>query len=513
MGCGGPPCGGANPTPVIRTFRGIDAQVDADELRERPHQQSGAEQQNHRQRDLRDHQSAAHPRLTPPCSGAAADAGSHERVAPCALQGREHAKPHRCDRGGNGGKQQDRLIEPDLGLPRDTLARHEPRQRLNPRIREQAAGDQAAECEQRALDEQLPHDAGAARADGDANAELALADRGARQQHVRDVAARDDEQQAHGAEQRVEHAAEITHDPVDDGDDLESVVRRVILRVLGCAPRPDDVQLRLRRFRGDARPQVGLERAEAARRPRVAAALEVSRQPQVGDVPLESRRHDPDDRPRLAVEHHRPAEDAGIAGKEPDPRAVAHHRDARCARRRIAGIEGAADERGHTQERETVRGHPGHVEPLRPAIPDPERRVATGPDDVFEDGRGLFLVVEKLGGGEVRTANDAVRRVLEDNVHQSLGPRVRERVEDDVADDAVDHRHRADPQRERRDRDRGEAWRPHQCADAIDDVPAEVFNPLQERSTEGRHDRFLGRRLDDSTSRAARRTGTSSSLS
>ncbi len=39
-----------------------------------------------------------------------------------------------------------------------------------PRIGEQAPGDQSAEREQRALDQQLPHDAGAAGADGDANA-------------------------------------------------------------------------------------------------------------------------------------------------------------------------------------------------------------------------------------------------------------------------------------------------------------------------------------------------------
>ena len=130
-----------------------------------------------------------------------------------------------------------------MRLPGHALPRHEAGERLDAGVGHETPGNEAAERQQRALDEQLPDDAAAAGADGGANRDLALAGGRARQQHVGDIAAGNDQQQADRAEQRVEHAAELAHDPVDDRD-AEAESGRVVLRPLGGAARADHVQLR-----------------------------------------------------------------------------------------------------------------------------------------------------------------------------------------------------------------------------------------------------------------------------
>ena len=92
-----------------------------------------------------------------------------------------------------------------------------------------------------------------------------------------------------------------------------------------------------------------------------------------------------------------------IGGEEPVPRAMAHHRHSRRAWCRVGCVEGAADERRHTEELESVPGHPGDVEPLRAGVASPEHGVAAGGDHVLERGC-LLLVVEVLGSGEVGPA-------------------------------------------------------------------------------------------------------------
>jgi hypothetical protein len=181
---------------------------------------------------------------------------------------------------------------------------------------------------------------------------------------------------------------------------------------------------------------------------------------------------------------------------------MAHHRHSRGARCRVVSIEGAADQRRHAEELETVSCHPGDVETLRAGIANPVGGVAAGRDDVLECGR-LLLVVEVFRSGEVRSAHDPIRRVLEHDVHQPLGACIREGIEDDVADNAVDDGDRADPERERRRRHRREPGRSRQSTAAIDDVAAEIFDPLQEGSAKGRHGRFLGRKVDNSTGRSS----------
>ena len=169
---------------------------------------------------------------------------------------------HRC---GREREQEHRPIEPDLRLPGHALPRHVAGERDDAAVRHQASGGKPAAREHRTLDEQLPDDAAAAGADRRANRDFALADRRARQQHIGDVAAGDDEQEADRAEERIERAAELAHHPVDDGNDAEAETGRVVVRPLGGAPRADHVQLRFGLGGGHAGAEVGLERTRPAR--------------------------------------------------------------------------------------------------------------------------------------------------------------------------------------------------------------------------------------------------------
>ena len=129
-----------------------------------------------------------------------------------------------------------------------------------------------------------------------------------------------------------------------------------------------------------------------------------------------------------AVEHQRPPEHARVGTERAHPRAVAHHRDRRRVRRRVRGVEHAAEHRFDAQEVEAVRRHPGDVEALGAVVALPVHRVAAGADDVLERG-GLLLIVEELLGGEVGAAELPIRGVAQDDVHQAIGTRVRKRIQ------------------------------------------------------------------------------------
>ena len=85
--------------------------------------------------------------------------------------------------------------------------------RLDAGVREHAAERRAAERKQQALDQQLTHEQPSAGAERRADRHLLLARCGAREQHVRDVGARDEQQHAHRREQRVQRRPELPTRP------------------------------------------------------------------------------------------------------------------------------------------------------------------------------------------------------------------------------------------------------------------------------------------------------------
>ena len=149
-----------------------------------------------------------------------------------------------------------------------------------------------------------------------------LARRGARQQHVGDVAARDQQQQADCAEERVEHAAEAADHPVDDGDDLDARTAAGTRRGYSRARRAAiDVELGGGLLRW-SRQAAGTPGTSGARLLSDRVPVERSGNPQVADVPLEARRHDADDRHAAAQ--------LRKSGATDDPAVAAEERRSRC---------------------------------------------------------------------------------------------------------------------------------------------------------------------------------------
>ncbi len=150
--------------------------------------------------------------------------------------------------------------------------------------------------------------------------------------------------------------------------------------------------------------------------------------------------------------------------------------DGRRTRLGICVAKHASQERLDTKEREPVRRHPRDEQPLRALVAVPVHVLHAGPDHIFEHGR-LLQVVEELGRREVGTSNDAIRGILQEHVDHAIRAGVRERIEHDVPQDAVDDGDRADAEGQRDHRDGCEAWRPRQRARRVAEVPTEIFHP------------------------------------
>jgi hypothetical protein len=217
-----------------------------------------------------------------------------------------------------------------------------------------------------------------------------------------------------------------------------------------------------------------LKRPEASRGPWIVIAPDRSRKPEIRNVPLEPRRHHADHSPRLAVQDERAADDPGVRAEERHPGPIVHDADGRCARRSVRLAKRPSEQGLHTEKREAVRGHPRDRQALRAGVADPVHGLAAGADDVFE-GLCLLLIIQELRGREIGTPEVAIGRVLQDDIHQAIRPRVGKRIEDDVAKHTVDDRDRADAKRERDDGDGGETARFRECADAVGEVSPQIF--------------------------------------
>ena len=121
---------------------------------------------------------------------------------------------------------------------------------------ERAADDR----QHHALGEQLADDAAARAAERGADRDLALAARGAHQQQVRDVRARDQQHEADGAEQHEQRLPHVADEHLADRIDAERCVRPERVLELRCEVGRRRFQPRLRLLERDA----GLQAARAS---------------------------------------------------------------------------------------------------------------------------------------------------------------------------------------------------------------------------------------------------------
>ena len=87
---------------------------------------------------------------------------------------------------------------------------------LTPSAANAAADRRAEQRQHETLDQQLSHQPSAARAERAAQRDLSLPSGRAAEQHVRDVGARDEQQQPDGGGHRVERRPESADDAVDE---------------------------------------------------------------------------------------------------------------------------------------------------------------------------------------------------------------------------------------------------------------------------------------------------------
>jgi len=175
---------------VLRT----ESPVEVMQVLQAADQQARADEQQQRHRHLRRDQRAAQSLLR--CAARLAAAGSLQRrrqIDPRRAQRRREAEADAGEHADRDEKHQDtqvgRQIEPDR---RRTQPDHAEQGSHAP-VGDADAGQRTERREHHALGEQLTHQPGAAAADRQAHADLAAARRGARQQQIRDVGARDHE--------------------------------------------------------------------------------------------------------------------------------------------------------------------------------------------------------------------------------------------------------------------------------------------------------------------------------
>ena len=152
-------------------------------------------------------------------------------------------------------------------------------------------------------------------------------------------------------------------------------------------------------------------------------------------------------------------------------------RDRRGVGRRVRRAKGAADQRGNSEKRKGIRRDQNDAHALRPCVAHEVHRLPVGAGDVLEDV-ALLHVVEELARRQ-RTAKETIRCVANHHVDQAIRMRVGKRVEDDIADDAVDDGGGADAEPERDDGHRREPWRAAERSQRVADVPPGIGQPAE----------------------------------
>ena len=136
-------------------------------------------------------------------------------------------------------------ISPSRGTLAVPSARMPSRLQNANRIPSSAAGER----EQQAFGQQLTDDAAAACAEGASHQHFLLASERARQQQVRDVGARDQQDEADGADQDRDRLAYVAHDLLAQRDDAEgqAAVGGIEIRMVAAEARGERVHFRLGR--------------------------------------------------------------------------------------------------------------------------------------------------------------------------------------------------------------------------------------------------------------------------
>ncbi len=458
----------------------VEAEVEVGERRERAHEESRADEQHHRQRDLDDDEQVAEREAV--LSRDPAALGLHRVVGidACRAQGGDGPEDHGRRDGDAGREPEHAPVEGHLQVHVVRGGRQLPHEQAAEPAGEDEAEHGAESREHEALAQELPRQPGARRAERQAHAQLVPPRRRAREQQVGDVGARDEQHEADDDHQRGERpliASAQSGAARCRRVERERFLQVVLLVVLAPVLRHggvaqlwlDAAQRGLRRLER----LVGAQAAHHVQPPGRAAierallaANEGLGAERDGDVERaadvdakEPGRRDADDRERHAFDDERPADDVSRAAEAPLPEGVAddRHRTIGAAPAPVIVFRPRAAEDGRDPKHvEVASARPDAVDELgRSALREVEPRARPG-DGALEE---LRAIPDGFPDG-VRPARPAVGQLAYH--HEALRVLDRQGSQQQAVENREHRRVRADSKRQRQDRDgRDHRRRPH----------------------------------------------------
>ena len=371
-------------------LRRVGADVHLVEQQEAAHHERGAGEEHERQRHFGDDQCAG-PAARSPATGTGPAAGLFHHLVHIGardLERRREAEEH-AGRDADARKERDhhgidgerhpvrfakrRVAEHRIDRPDTGDAQHEPHE---------AADDR----EHDALDQQLPDDSPSGCTERDSHGNLSRPLRRPRQQQVRDIRARNQQDEADRPQERVDDQLDLwPRDAIVVADDRCTKIL-VRVRVVGCQSRDDGVDLaaRFRQRHAGRQTTDHLQVADTALGLLNRRRQHREREPHVVvERKLHFRRHDRDDGEQPIVDLDHVAEDLRVRRVPALPDAVTQDDD-RFGARLVVGTPEVATE---------LRPLPDQLEKVR--------RVVRA--DVLLGGTALFADVERRAGqyGEV----------------------------------------------------------------------------------------------------------------
>ena len=454
---------------------GIEADILTRQVPKRLNEESGADQQHHREANLASHEDAAHPadasRRGAPLTRSEARRGINLGRAPRRRQPEQECAQQRDA----GGKTKDSGVSVKHQAFRDRRqGKHRHDDRNTPSRQEETQGA-AYGCEQRAFDEILENQARSAGAERGAYCQLAIPGGISHHQQVADIRASGEQHerdQNHERQQRAPVLATQLRESLAGGDELClhcHVWRETVLNERTNEPVQRPMSLSGRHVRREARNHHHGPGRAGRRDPDVRGTLD--------HETVEPWRGDADDRERVAVDAHRAAQHPGVAIESGSPPAVADDRH-----RVIRWVRRPADDRRHAEVAEEVRRDPIDLAGrLRRAV-DSDRGTVEAPeaDDV---GHDLAVSAHRIEDRRLKNGKrfpEPARHDRNDlDLHEAVRRADRQRAQQQTVDEAEERRVGADAEGERQRHDNGERGALPEHSDRVAHVLREDVEPGQ----------------------------------
>ena len=261
------------------------------------------------------------------------------RMLACAAQGRRETSPEPGESRHDGGRNQ-RLPVHSRRLEQRDLHRRQRRDCVDDPGGEQDACGPAGRRHEQALDEQLPHQPSAGRAERRPYGQLFLPARATRQQQVHHVRACDEQHEARGRDERQHRGPDVADHRVAQ-DTKADVMSGVVAGILPGEARRDRRQIRGRLVEGHVGAQPR-DRTQVVTTNGADLRRDVDRDPRICRQRFGEWRQDADDFVRLVVQKNLLADHRGVPPELPAPEIVAQDHDAIESRAILAGSEDAA---------------------------------------------------------------------------------------------------------------------------------------------------------------------------